>query len=486
MHESGTPLSSSAPRADRPPPSPDAERTWSPERRSVEFVPHQARYGRSRSLFTLWFGANMQVTTIAAGALNVSIGLSLGWALLSVLVGNLTGAVFMALHSAQGPRLGIPQMIQSRAQFGYVGAILPLVLVLLMYLGFFATTGVQGGQALAGWSGMPASPAMILVSTAILIAAIFGYRLIHAMQKWVSLLSCIAFAYLTVRLLTAGDLAAAWQHQHVTAGSFLLGTALAATWQITYAPYVADYSRYLPQHTSIKSTYWYTYAGSVLASCWMMAFGVLAAAVAPSSFDGGSVEFIVHQSQGDYGVFYAVILLGIVGINSLNLYGIFMATTSIVTALTPLRVGPRSRALIITLAASAGTTVGLSASSDFLGNFLNFILLLAYFLIPWTAINLADFYLVRKETYDIPSIFDPAGRYQGVDLRTATAYAVGVATELPFVNSGFYVGPLVAPLGGADISWCIGLVTSGAAYVFLMRRFTRAGDGKLMAATSSN
>jgi NCS1 family nucleobase:cation symporter-1 len=214
----------------------------------------------------------------------------------------------------------------------------------------------------------------------------------------------------------------------------------------------------------------------------MMAFGALAAAVAPSAFDGGSVEFIVHQSQGGYGVFYAVILLGIVGINSLNLYGIFMSTTSIVTALTRLRVGPRARALIITLAATMGTGVGLSASSDFLGNFLNFILLLAYFLIPWTAINLADFYLVRKETYDIPSIFDPAGRYRGVDLRTATAYALGVATELPFVNSSFYVGPLVAPLGGADISWCIGLVTSGAAYVFLMRRFMHDADRALVVA----
>ncbi|MFH9970086.1 cytosine permease [Streptomyces mirabilis] len=194
---------------------------------------------------------------------------------------------------------------------------------------------------------------------------------------------------------------------------------------------------------------------------------------------------IVHQSQGGYGVFYAVILLGIVGINLLNLYGIFMSTTSIVTALTALRVGPRVRVLIVTLAATVGTTVGLSASSDFLGNFLNFILLLAYFLIPWTAINLADFYLVRKETYDIPPIFDPAGRYRGVDLRTATAYAVGVATELPFVNSGFYVGPLVAPLGGADISWCIGLVTSAAAYIFLMRQFTRVDDGELVAANPS-
>jgi NCS1 family nucleobase:cation symporter-1 len=444
---------------------------WIPEQRSIEFIPHTARHGRSRSLFTLWFGANMQVTTIAAGALNVTIGLGLGWALLSIVIGNLIGAVFMALHSAQGPKLGIPQMIQSRAQFGYVGAVVPLVLVLLMYLGFFATTDVQGGQAMTAWTGLPKVPSTLLVSVLILLVAVFGYRLIHALEKWVSLLSALAFAYLTERLLTSHAMASAWHDHHFTGGSFLLGVALAATWQITYAPYVADYSRYLPARTTIRSSYWYTYTGSVVATCWMMAFGAIAAAISANAFAGGSVEFIVHQAQGGYGVFYLVIVLGIVGINGLNLYGIFMSTTTIMTALTRFSVGRKGRAAIIGLAAAAGTTIGLAASSDFLGNFENFILLLAYFLIPWTAINLADFYLVRRDSYDIPAIFDPSGQYGGVDLRTTTAYLVGVLTELPFVNSGFYTGPLVADLGGADISWIVGLLTSAVAYLLLMRRF---------------
>ena len=51
----------------------------------------------------------------------------------------------MALHPAQGPRLGIPQMIQSRAQFGFYGAVVPILLVIMMYIGFFASSGVLGG-----------------------------------------------------------------------------------------------------------------------------------------------------------------------------------------------------------------------------------------------------------------------------------------------------------------------------------------------------
>ena len=100
------------------------------ERHSIDHIPASQRHGSVTSLFTIWFGANMHMTTIVTGALGTILGLPLPWALLALLLGNLFGAVFMALHSAQGPKLGIPQMIQSRAQFGFHGAILPLVLLI--------------------------------------------------------------------------------------------------------------------------------------------------------------------------------------------------------------------------------------------------------------------------------------------------------------------------------------------------------------------
>src|ERR1700761_1638869 len=117
------------------------------ERHSIDPVPADQRHGSVTSLFTVWFGANMQMTPVVTGTLGTILGLPLQWAILALVLGNLFGAVFMALHSAQGPKLGIPQMIQSRAQFGVHGAILPLVLVVLMYIGFFASSTVLGGAA---------------------------------------------------------------------------------------------------------------------------------------------------------------------------------------------------------------------------------------------------------------------------------------------------------------------------------------------------
>ena len=106
------------------------------ERRSSDIVPAAERHGTPVSQFTLWCGANLQITAIVDGALAVVLGgVDPIWAILALLIGNILGGIVMALHSAQGPRLGLPQMISSRAQFGVLGAILPLVLVVVMYLG---------------------------------------------------------------------------------------------------------------------------------------------------------------------------------------------------------------------------------------------------------------------------------------------------------------------------------------------------------------
>lgn len=439
------------------------------ERRSIDFIPEAERHGRPAGLFAIWFAANMQVTTIVTGALDVLLGLSLPWAVLALVVGNVVGAVFMALHSAQGPKLGIPQMIQSRAQFGFHGAVLPLLLVIIMYVGFFATSAVLGGQALAGATGMDVDLAIVIVALVSTVLAIFGYRLIHRADRWISLLSGLGFVYLTIRLLQTAHLGKLWHAGSPSAGVFLLVVAVAATWQITYAPYVADYSRYLPTSTSISASFWWTYAGSVLGTVWMMLFGAVAVAAAEQAFNGGSIQFVVDLAPGFHGLFAAIIILGIIAINVLNLYGCFMSTATTLTALRRHGIGQRVRIVYIVVAAVVSTVVAIAGQGNFLTNYENFILFLAYFLIPWTAINLVDFYAVRKERYDIKAIFDPDGEYGRINWRALIPYLIAIAVEIPFMSTTFYTGPMVAKVGGADISWILGTIVAGGLYYLAMR-----------------
>ncbi|MGH3165023.1 MAG: purine-cytosine permease family protein, partial [Trebonia sp.] len=360
--------------------------------------------------------------------------------------------------------------IQSRAQFGFYGAILPLVLVLVMYLGFFASSGVLGGSALASWTHMNVNVAIIVVSALCMVLAMYGYRLIHHFERVVSVITGIGFLVLTIRLLTQHHIGSVWVTKGFSAGIFLLTVSIAATWQITYAPYVADYSRYLPKATSVRSCFWWTYGGSVLGSVWMMWFGSAAAALAAKAFNGGSPGFLVGLAPaGTSGLFYLVIILGVIAINVLNLYGAFMSTTTTVTALGRLRMRPGVRIGFVAGAAVAGTAIAVAGRTNFVPNYTNFILFLAYFLIPWTAVNLIDFYFIRHGNYAIDDIFDAGGRYGRVSWRAMTAYLLGVAVEIPFMSTTFYTGPVVTHLGGADISWIIGVIVTSVTYLILGR-----------------
>jgi nucleobase:cation symporter-1, NCS1 family len=91
------------------------------EVRSIDYVPLNERHGKIWHLGPLWFMSNAQIATLAVGLIGISEGGSLFWSVLAIVAGVLVGTLFMAFHSAQGPQLGLPQMIQSRPQFGYVG-----------------------------------------------------------------------------------------------------------------------------------------------------------------------------------------------------------------------------------------------------------------------------------------------------------------------------------------------------------------------------
>jgi NCS1 family nucleobase:cation symporter-1 len=447
------------------------------EQRSIEFIPPAERHGSARTLFAVWFAPNMQITTVVTGSLAVLVGLSLPWALLAIVVGNLFGATIMALHSAQGPKLGIPQMIQSRAQFGVYGATLPLILVLLMYIGFFASSAVLGGQALQSWLGWPIVPSIVVTSAVCTIVAIVGYQLIHMMERVISVIAALTFLYLSVRLLQAPGVGSTWHAGQFHFGIFLLVVAIASTWQITYAPYVADYSRYLPANTPMGAPFWWTYWGSAIGSIWMMAFGSLAASIAVKSFGATPVAYVVDLAPGAVRwLFFIVLLLGVFAVNTMNLYGAFMSATTTLAAIFPMKLNGPTRAFFVLAVAVVSTGVAILGYGNFVANFENFILFLAYFLIPWTAINLADFYFVRKERYDIPSIFEKTGLYGRWNGRALIAYAVGVLVEVPFVSSTFFTGWLVSRLGGADISWILGLIVAGGVYVVLSGPITRRED----------
>lgn len=438
------------------------------EKRSIEVVPGNERHGSPINQFTLWFGANMQITAVVDGALAVVFGADAMWAIIGLLIGNLLGGAVMALHSAQGPHLGLPQMISSRAQFGVLGAALPLVLVVIMYLGFAATGTVLSGQAINKILHIDAKPVGIIIFGVLtFIVAAFGYRWIHKLGRLATVLGFVGFAYLTFRVFHENSAHTLFGSPHFHGAPFLLAIALGAGWQLTFGPYVADYSRYLPRETTIASTFWATLGGSVIGSMWSMTLGALIASIPKSTFLDNQVGFVGDLAGGGAIAFviYIVIVVGKLTVNTLNAYGGSMTLLTTTTAFTRnAKVRPLVRILFVFGFLACSIVVALAGSANFLDNFKNFVLLLLTVFIPWSAINLVDYYLVSKERVDVPALYDESGRYGRFNVCGLTTYVVGVVVQIPFLSQSLYTGPIAKAIDGADVSWIVGLVITAAVY----------------------
>jgi purine-cytosine permease-like protein len=99
--------------------------------------------------------------------------------------------------------------------------------------------------------------------------------------------------------------------------------------------------------------------------------------------------------------------------------------------------------------------------------------MMLYLLVPWTAVNLVDYFFVRRGRYAITHLFKPNGIYGLWSANGLLAYSTGLAATLPFlVIPEFYTGIAARALDGVDIGWLVGLFVSGAMYLWLSRGFT--------------
>lgn len=438
------------------------------EKRSIEFVPHAERYGTPRRLFTIWFSSNFQVTALMVGTLGIASGLSFAWTLLGLLVGNLIGTVFMAAHSAQGPHLGVPQMIQSRAQFGVHGAALPLLVMVTAAVLFLAASGVLMRDALKALVPMSDDQAIVVVGVLTFVIGFVGYELIHRLGAWMSLMSTLVFASaLVLILLHPGDASAA---STTAAGAgfsltaFNLVVAQAASWTLGYGPYVADYSRYLPANVSTRTTFWTTYCGCALGSFAMMALGALLAVAIPAVLGHDPATAIAALFGPWAPLALGVIALGVIQYNVLCLYSAYMSSVTIFGAFGGLRhVTPAAKALVMAVLSVVATLIAIATQYRFDTFFADILIGQLYLLIPWSAINLADYYWVCRGHYDVGELYDAKGRYGRFNRRTLAVYAVSIIGTIPFMKLSFYTG-FVANWLDADISWAVGLVLAGALY----------------------
>lgn len=459
------------------------------EQHSIDYIPHAERHGKVWHQGPFWFTGNFVIVTMAAGFVGPSLGLSVWFCVLAVLLGACFGTFFMAFHANQGPRMGLPQMIQSRAQFGSRGAIIPFAATVFVYIGFmvFDTILATQGIDIFPHAKLFWYPLIIVLS---IVIAVVGHDLLHFVQRWLTYALVVVFAITTITAIVhfsmqpltpeapASD--AGWN-----TAAFLVQFSLAAGYNISYAVYVSDYTRYLPENVSAPKLITAVYSGAALSAVWLMSLGAMLASYIPNADPITSLRHVGDLFFPGFGTITVIVaVLALISIMGVNAYGAMLTGAASMDAFRQVRPTVRLRVSGLVIVGIVTLIIALLIPNNYIGSFNDFVLLMLYFLIPWTAVNLVDFYLVRHGKYAVAEILKPNGYYGYWSRPGITAYIAGFIVMIPFFSLNFFTGPVARLMGGADFSFAVGLVVSGGLYLLFSRHLDTDAEIALREASS--
>jgi NCS1 family nucleobase:cation symporter-1 len=277
-----------------------------------------------------------------------------------------------------------------------------------------------------------------------------------------------------IQAATYGPVLHQYRGTHLSSGPILVATiGLFFMNMLSWAPYVSDYSRYLPRDVSFQRTFWAIFGGNVISTTLFAGLGAWIATLVPTA-TGNPLEALAKVSG-----LWIMFFMGISQIpgDTLNAYSGMLAFASLGSNSKKLMAAQSRQAVRligIGIIFLAGTILAVLGYKSFLQSFENFIGVLLFFFVPWSAINLVDYYVVKRGRYDVASFFTPNGIYGRIQWWACICYVITLAVQVPFLDQTFFVGSFVKPLGGADISWIVGFALASLLYLAGAKRFSGA------------
>jgi NCS1 family nucleobase:cation symporter-1 len=192
--------------------------------------------------------------------------------------------------------------------------------------------------------------------------------------------------------------------------------------------------------------------------------------VAGLGADGGLVDLDGIMPQPVFVFVMLIFFLGAIDAGVINMYGSSLCVLTCIQTFKLSWTPPASaRRITAALLALAVFIVSTTVSDDFMADYTNFILVLAYLLVPWSIINLVDYYLVHHGDYDPESFSDPRSGYGAFNIPAILAYLLGCLVQIPFMSTTLYVGSIAKQTSAIDTSWVVGSIATFFIYLGLIR-----------------
>jgi NCS1 family nucleobase:cation symporter-1 len=393
----------------------------------IEPVPREHRLLGFLDYFALWSSLGVGLLVLEAGALLVP-GLSLGQALLAILVGTLIGNLLLALTGVVGSDTGVPTMVLLRPVLGQRGSFLPTIVNLAQLIGWTAfelwVMGLVASHVTQTLFGFSAYGGWLVVFALWCVLLALGGPLV-VVREWLEKFGVwavyLASAWMTYYLLTRADLGALLRQAGTGDMPFLLAVDLVIAMPISWMPLVADYNRFSRER---RGAFWGTYLGYLLSNVWFYALGVLiilAPGVLPQGAAGLTPE---HLAGAIMATRLGVIALGVILVDETDngFADIYSAAVSLQNIFPKVR----QRYLVLGVGAVALILAAFLTMSQFFG----FLLLTGSVFVPLFGVLMADYFVVRRRHYEVDELYRPGGPYWytgGVNVLGLVAWAGGIA-----------------------------------------------------------
>ncbi|GAA5897719.1 hypothetical protein JCM6882_000076 [Rhodosporidiobolus microsporus] len=427
----------------------------------------------------------------------IQLGLNVPNAIGVTIVGSVILAAPMVLNGAIGVKLRVPFPVAIRSSHGYYFSYFPVVSRVIIAFFWFGIQAWNGGTAMklmisAIWpsyknlpNSLPKSAGFTtqqMVSYFLYWLLSFPFLFIHPTKlRWLFLFKAIVCPIVALATM-------AWCLKQASGGGSLLkqpptvhGEAFSSAWLLSMTSLIGGYSTValnIPDFTRYARSNKGQWAQAPILPFFYLVtalFGVLSAS-ATQSFYGkvlwSPLDIYDQLWESRAAVFFCS-AAWLLAQFSCNISGNSISAANDLSTLFPKYLNIRRGQIICAIVGGFGMVPWKVLSSGKV--FLNFISSYAIVLGPFAGLMTADFYLVKKQTYDVPALYNPHGRYRyagGFNWRAVITLVVCIGPNLPGVinvlNPAIKIGNIKWIY---SVSWLFGYLTSITIYTGLSYLF---------------
>lgn len=322
----------------------------------------------------IWFGAGVSLAEILTGTYLAPLGFSKGIA--AILLGHLIGCIMLFLSGAIGGSVRLSAMESVKMSFGRLGGLFFSALNVLQLVGWTAIMIYDGALAADGILSTGRWIWCLVIGALIVLWIVVGITNLGKINT-IAMAALFILTLILCRVIFFGS-GAAPTGMVGDAMSFGAAVELSVAMPLSWLPLISDYTREAKNPIKASAVSAVIYG---LVSCWMYIIG-MGAAIFTGEYD--IAQIMLKAGLGIVGLL--IVVFSTVTTTFLDAYSAGISSESITS-----RISGKYAAIVVAI---IGTVAAILFPMD---DITNFLYLIGSVFAPMIAIQIADFFLLKRE-----------------------------------------------------------------------------------------